>query len=98
MKTRTFTLFFASLFFLLFSVSVANAQNEKPISAGVLNGKAVKLPLPPYPPAAKAVKAQGAVNVEVIVDEEGNVTSAKTVSGHPLLRQASEKAAMEAKL
>lgn len=69
----------------------------KSISGGVLNGKAVSLPKPVYPADAKAEKASGAVTVQVIIDEEGNVISAKAVSGHPLLRAASENAAREAK-
>jgi protein TonB len=36
--------------------------------------------------------------VEVVVDEGGNVISAKAVSGHTLLRGVSEKAARRAKL
>lgn len=69
----------------------------KRISGGVLNGKAISLPKPDYPAAARAVKASGAVNVQVTTDKEGNVIGAKAVSGHPLLRQAAEKAAFEAK-
>lgn len=86
------------LFTLLFIVSNATAQDDKskPISVGVVNGRTVKMPIPAYPAAARAVRAGGAVNVEVIIDEEGKVTSATTISGHPLLRQAAEKAAMEA--
>lgn len=86
------------LFTLLFTVSNAAAQDDKskPISVGVANGKTIKMPAPAYPAAARAVKAGGAVNVEVLIDEEGNVVSAEAVSGHPLLRQASEKAAMQA--
>lgn len=67
------------------------------ISGGVMNRKAIMLPAPVYPPAAKAVGAQGAVNVQVTVDEEGNVISAAAVSGHPLLRAAATKAAREAR-
>jgi protein TonB len=63
----------------------------------VLNAKAVNLPKPAYPAAAKAVKAGGSVNVQVEVDEKGNVTTAKAVSGHPLLRAAAEQAAKQAK-
>jgi TonB family protein len=66
------------------------------ISGGVLNGKAVSLPLPPYPDAAAAVKASGAVNVQVVVDESGNVVSAIAVAGHPLLRAAAVDAARAA--
>lgn len=69
----------------------------KQISGGVLNGKATSLPKPPYPPAARAVRASGAVSVQVLIDERGNVVSASAVSGHPLLRQAAVSAARSAK-
>jgi TonB family protein len=67
------------------------------VSEETLNQEATSLPKPVYPKAAKAVRASGAVKVEVEVDEKGNVTSAKSVSGHPLLRQAAEQAAKQAK-
>lgn len=67
------------------------------ISGGVLNGKAFSLPKPSYPPAARAVRATGAVNVQVLVDTDGNVVEAKAVSGHPLLRQTAVTAARSAK-
>ena len=67
------------------------------VSGGVLNGKATNLPRPPYPPAAKAVKASGTVVVQVLVDEQGNVVSANAVSGHPLLKAAAVSAARSAK-
>ncbi len=70
---------------------------SKPISKGVVNGSAVSLPKPPYPAAARAVRAAGAVNVQVLIDENGNVVSASAVSGHPLLRQAAAQAARSAK-
>jgi TonB family protein len=69
----------------------------KVISGGVINGKAISLPKPPYPPAARAVRASGAVSVQVLVDENGNVVSANAVSGHPLLRAAATQAARGAK-
>jgi periplasmic protein TonB len=69
----------------------------KQISGGVLNGKATSLPKPPYPPAARAVRAAGAVSVQVLIDESGNVVSASAVSGHPLLRAAAVQAARSAK-
>lgn len=69
----------------------------KKISGGVLNGKATSLPKPPYPAAARAVRASGAVNVQVTINESGSVVSASAVSGHPLLRQAAEQAARSAK-
>jgi periplasmic protein TonB len=65
----------------------------KMVSGGVLNGKATSLPKPNYPPAAKAVRAGGAVSVQVVISESGSVISASAVSGHPLLRAAAESAA-----
>jgi len=70
----------------------------KEINGGVLNGKAITLPLPEYPAVAKAANVTGSVNVEVTIDEAGNVISAEAVSGHPLLRAAAVNAARQAKL
>jgi TonB family protein len=82
------------------SLSVSQQMPEAPpktVSGGVINGKATNLVKPPYPPAAKAVRASGAVNIQVIIDESGNVISATAVSGHPLLRAAAEAAARNSK-
>jgi TonB family protein len=73
------------------------SSSEKHISGGVLNGKAVNMPVPEYPAIAKAANASGAVTVEVTFDEGGNVISAEAVSGHPLLRAAAVTAARQAK-
>jgi TonB family protein len=69
----------------------------KTISGGVLNGRAISLPKPPYPPAARAARASGSVSVQVLIDESGRVISASAVSGHPLLRGAAESAARGAR-
>jgi protein TonB len=66
-------------------------------SEGVINGKATHLPKPAYSAAAIAMRAQGAVNVQVTIDEEGKVISAKAVSGNPLLKVEAEKAAWKAR-
>lgn len=63
----------------------------------VLNGRAVSLPKPPYPPLALQVKASGPVNVQVLIDETGKVISAQAISGHPLLRAAAVQAARQAR-
>jgi len=68
-----------------------------PISGGVLNGKAISLPKPAYPPIARAAHAAGTVVVQVLIDENGNVVSAHAVSGHPLLQAAAVGAARQAK-
>ncbi len=69
----------------------------KKVSGGVLNGKASSLPAPEYPAAARAVEASGTVNVQITINEQGDIVSASAVSGHPLLRQAAEQAARKAK-
>lgn len=68
-----------------------------PISGGVLNGKAVSLPQPAYPPIARTAHASGTVTVQVVVDEEGKVLTAHAVSGHPLLQAAAVAAARNAR-
>lgn len=73
------------------------ATPRAPISAGVLNGKAISLPTPRYPPIAKAAHASGQVSVQVVVDEEGKVLTAHAVSGHPLLQAAAVAAARQAR-
>jgi TonB family protein len=73
------------------------AGQPKTVSGGVLNAQAVSLPKPPYPIAARAVKASGTVSVQVLVDVNGDVVSANPISGHPLLRSAAVQAAKEAK-
>jgi len=68
-----------------------------PISGGVLNGKAISLPKPAYPPIARAAHAAGTVVVQVTIDENGNVIAAHAVSGHPLLQSAAVGAARQAR-
>ena len=76
----------------------ANLPGErKPISGGVLNGKAISLPAPEYPAIAKQAKASGAVAVQVTIDENGAVISAHAVSGHPLLQASAVAAARQAR-
>ena len=73
------------------------STRPKQISGGVLNGKALSLPKPRYPAEARTVGASGAVTVQVLIDENGDVVSATAVSGHPLLRAAAVEAAKGAK-
>ena len=64
---------------------------------GVVNGRASNLPKPNYPAPARAIGAQGKVSIQVLIDETGNVDSARAVDGHPLLRGAAEDAARRAR-
>ncbi|HYN83903.1 MAG TPA: VWA domain-containing protein [Pyrinomonadaceae bacterium] len=75
----------------------AQASAQAPVSGGLLNGKAVSLPKPVYPTAARNVGAKGTVTVEILIDEQGRVIRARAVSGHPLLLQAAVAAARQAK-
>ncbi|HXF43680.1 MAG TPA: TonB family protein [Pyrinomonadaceae bacterium] len=59
--------------------------------------EAVRLVTPVYPPIARQSRIGGLVTVEVEIDTEGNVTSAKATSGHTMLRGAAEEAARRSK-
>lgn len=79
------------------SAPATSATSIRGINGGVLNGKAITLPLPEYPAIARQAKASGSVTVEITIDEEGNVVSARSTSGHPLLQSAAVTAARQAK-
>lgn len=66
------------------------------LNGGMLNRAANSLPAPEYPAIAKAAHASGAVNVEVMIDENGSVVAARAVDGHPLLQAAAVNAARQA--
>jgi Ca-activated chloride channel family protein len=70
---------------------------KAPVSGGVLNGKAVSLPKPVYPLAAKTMGVTGTVIVEVTLDETGKVISARALSGHQLLQSSCVNAARQAR-
>jgi TonB family protein len=72
---------------------------DEPIIGGIVNGKAIFLAKPEYPEEVAKLKISGTVGVEVLIDESGNVISAKAAKGvdNLSLRTACEKAAMQAK-
>ena len=64
----------------------------------VLNGKALSLPKPDYPEAAREHRLAGRVIVKVTIDETGKVISAKDLcGGPPYLSEASVKSAYGAR-
>ncbi|MBI3949585.1 MAG: TonB family protein [Acidobacteria bacterium] len=65
------------------------------ISGGVLQGNAIRRVQPVYPLIARSARVSGSVQIEVIIDENGNVISATVVQGHPLLQQAALEAAQQ---
>ena len=66
-------------------------------SMGVITGLATYLPKPVYTEIAKRARAQGSVNVQVLIDETGRVISAKALGGSPFLTVEAQKAAMQAR-
>jgi TonB family protein len=69
----------------------------KPVSGGVLNGMALVLPPPSYPDTARRMHQSGIVQVEVVVDENGKVISARALSGPSTLRDVAVEAAFRAR-
>lgn len=62
---------------------------------GVEPGRAIELAKPVYPPIARAAKATGSVEVQMLIDVDGSVIAATAISGHPLLMSAAVSAARE---
>lgn len=58
---------------------------------------AVRLVMPAYTQIARQSRIEGKVVVDVELDEQGSVVSAKASSGHAMLRQAAEDAAKRSK-
>ena len=67
------------------------------ISRGVLNGAALSLPAPNYPDSARRTRVEGTVDVEVVIDENGKVLTAKVISGPAVLRDSAVQAALRAR-
>jgi TonB family protein len=71
---------------------------EHPIEGGVLNGRAISLPAPPYPKEARARRLAGTIVIKVLIDERGNVVDAKDMcQGLPYLTNVSVQAAKSAR-
>lgn len=58
---------------------------------------AVQMAPPVYSQIAKNLSLSGQVIVEIMIDETGNVISAKSTDGHRLLRESAEQAAKRSK-
>ena len=70
---------------------------EKNIDDEIILGKAVKSPKPSLPSFSGKMENNSSVLVETEIDENGNVISAKAISGHPLLKATSLAAARNSK-
>ena len=56
-------------------------------------GEAIRRVQPDYPPSARSARQSGAVSVEIVINENGDVISARAISGSDLLRNAAARAA-----
>jgi TonB family protein len=65
------------------------------ISSLQMYEKARSLPVPDYPPLARAARVQGTVLVEALIAQTGAVLCARAVSGHPLFKPAAVKSALK---
>jgi TonB family protein len=69
---------------------------ELAVVRGELEGKAVSLPVPEYPPAAKSEGVSGEILVRVKVNNKGRVVSVRSSGGDSRLRAAAIRAATKA--
>jgi TonB family protein len=63
----------------------------------ILNAKALELPKPPFPAIAKTLRLKGKVKVEIIIDANGKVISARAVDGPKIFHAPATEAALRAK-
>ena len=67
---------------------LARAKRDEPNFSCMISTSIVYQPELVYPLAAKAVKVSGAVNIDTVIDENGNVIWAKVTKGHPFLQMS----------
>jgi TonB family protein len=73
-------------------------KDDKVKPDDILNGKAIKLTAPSYPPEARQKRLTGRVFAAVLIDEAGNVINARAVcGGYPELNQVGVEAARSSK-
>jgi tetratricopeptide (TPR) repeat protein len=76
----------------------ATPIQPKTINGGMVNGKATYLAKPPYPAAARQALAEGKVEVQVLISEQGEVLFAcAQKAAHPTLVEGAEAAAYQSK-
>jgi protein TonB len=77
--------------------SIANPQPifpfvALPVSQGVTGGRLSHKVDPTYPPEARVQRVEGAVILDALVGEDGNVREVTITSGPPLLARAAAQA------
>lgn len=79
-----------------------SANSDEVFTVGKVTGdigkaEALYLPKPFYPGEAKKDAAEGKIYVQITIDEQGSVTSARSTEGHPALRKSAEETARSSK-
>lgn len=82
----------AAVFSALGCILVCQAHAQVRLNPEEAEKLVLESPMPLYPEIAKVARVKGIVKVEVFVSEQGDVTSAKAISGHPLLQSAAATA------
>jgi len=72
-----------------------NCEKAQEPSKKISGGGLVTKMKAAYPPIAVAARASGKVLVLIVINEEGKVIAAQSISGHPLLQAAAVRAARE---
>ncbi len=75
--------------------SDGNKKSRYPLIAGILNSKVVSESLPNYPQKAKDNNIEGQVEVQLLINEDGDVIFANPLSGREELWAESVKAAVK---
>ena len=76
--------------------AAATASELKPVDL-VAGGKAIRLGLPHFPKEARGRGLSGTVLVQIMIDEEGKVVSARAIKGPTVMRNVSEQAALQSR-
>lgn len=82
---------------LLYGERTADERRRGPIHSGVLNMKVESVALPVYPQKAKEKRIEGQVEVQLLINEDGEVIFANPLSGPEQLWAESVKAAVTAR-
>ncbi|HEY0426879.1 MAG TPA: TonB family protein [Pyrinomonadaceae bacterium] len=73
------------------------SKTPQTLEIGQLNALAVNLTMPTYPEIARKTNVKGTVTVQITLDEDGKIISAKATEGPAMLRSAAEDAARKSK-
>ena len=82
---------------ILYGTRTPDQNRQGPIISGVLNMKVLNDLSPAYPQKAKVQKIQGRVEIQLLVNEDGEVIFANPLSGPEELWAESVKAAVSAR-